>query len=95
MVVIFSSNHFRKKSTHTHFQPPLSGYFTVSYFSSVDTFYIRKDQSACNEKQNDLNVLAQVVAYKGLDTMENIKTVSPKSGHSCLGEVLIYKRFQL
>ena len=55
------------KNTHsTHLQPPFSGHFTVSYFS-VDTFYIRKDRSTCNKQQNDLNLLAQVVAYKGLD----------------------------
>ena len=50
MVVIFISNHFsNEKYIYTHLQPPFSGHFTVSYFS-VDTFYIRKDRSTCDEK---------------------------------------------
>ena len=50
MVVIFISNHFsNEKYIYTHLQPPFSGHFTLSYFP-VDTFYIRKDRSTCDEK---------------------------------------------
>lgn len=50
-------------------------------YSSVDTFYIRKDRSTCNEKQNDLNVLAQVVAYKGLDTPKKWSQLIRRGAH--------------
>ena len=38
--------------------------------------------------------MCQVVAYRGLKTIENSKTVSQKSGHGRLLEVVIYQRFQ-
>ena len=38
--------------------------------------------------------MCQVVAYWGLKTIENSKTVSQKSGHGRLLEVVIYQRFQ-
>ena len=69
------------KNTHrTHLEPPFSGHFTVSYFS-VDTFYIRKDWSTCNKQQSDLNVLAQVVAYKGLDTPKKWSQLIRRGAH--------------
>lgn len=69
------------KNTHsTHLQPPFSGHFTVSYFS-VDTFYIRKDRSTCNKQQNDRNVLAQMVAYKGLDTPKKWSQLIRRGSH--------------
>lgn len=69
------------KNTHsTHLQPPFSGHFIVSYFS-VDTFYIRVDRSTCNKKQNDLNVLAQVVGYKVLDTPKKWSQLIRRGAH--------------
>ena len=69
------------KNTHsTHLQPPFSGHFTASYFS-VDTFYIRKDRSTRNKQQNDLNVLAQVVAYKGLHTPKKWSQLIRRGAH--------------
>ena len=69
------------KNTHsTHLQPPFSGHFTASYFS-VDTFYIRKDRSTRNKQQNDLNVLAQVVAYKGLHTPKKWSQLIRRGSH--------------
>ena len=69
------------KNTHrTHLETPYSGHFTVSYFS-VDTFYIRKDRSTCNKKQNDLNVLSQVVACKGLDTPKKWSQLIRRGAH--------------
>ena len=38
--------------------------------------------------------MCQVVAYRGLKTIENSKTVSQKSGRGRLLEVVIYQRFQ-
>ena len=81
MVVIFISNHFsNEKYIYTHLQPPFSGHFTVSYFP-VDTFYIRKDRSTRNKQQNDLNVLAQVVAYKGLHTPKKWSQLIRRGAH--------------
>ena len=38
--------------------------------------------------------MCQVVAYRRLKTIENSKTVSWKSGHGRLQEVVVYERFQ-
>ena len=38
--------------------------------------------------------MCQVVAYRGLKTIENSKTVSQKSGRGRSQEVVIYQRFQ-
>ena len=38
--------------------------------------------------------MCQVVAYRRLKTIENSKTVSRKSGHGRLQQVVVYARFQ-
>ena len=38
--------------------------------------------------------MCQVVAYRGLKTIENSKNVSGKSGHGRLQGVVVYERFQ-
>ena len=38
--------------------------------------------------------MCQVVAYRRIKTVENSQTVSRKSGHGRLLEVVVYERFQ-
>lgn len=57
----------------------------------TESFESLKWRSTCCEQLRD--IMSQVVAYKRLKTMENYKTVRPKSDCGRLGEVVVYEGF--